>query len=182
MGTNRTKRFVVTIGIAAVIFMGTTFVTMTEGTTGNEPGFWMHDATLGLWLRLLALHLPEPNDYSEHCATIGIRNRWLLASRYNFTGCVPHDMEYACSTTEGRDVVRHAIKSLMDALDRGKAPLDADTFNLLGIEGVHFQPIDRETLKEVGRAFLDLLDGRITCTARSTDIMPGSKPFPPSKG
>jgi hypothetical protein len=159
--------------------MGTTFVTITEGTSGDEPGFWMRDAMLELWLRLLSLHLPEPDDYGEHLATPEIRNRWLLASRGYFIGCVPHEMEYACSTSEGSSVVRHAIESLMTALDGDDAPLDAGTINLLGIEGTQLEPIARERLKDIGWAFLDLINGRITCTASSTDIMPGSKPYPP---
>jgi hypothetical protein len=56
-------------------------------------------------------------------------------------------------------------------------PLDADTLNLLGIEGFQWEPIDRKWLEEIAYAFLDLLDGEITCTATSTDVMPGSKPY-----
>jgi hypothetical protein len=96
--------------------MGTTFVTIHEGCTGTEPGFWMRDEMLELWLRLLALHLPEPTDNGEHTATFEIRNRWLLASRFYFGGCTPHHMEDACSTPEGRAVVRYAIDSLMTTL------------------------------------------------------------------
>jgi hypothetical protein len=61
--------------------MGTSFVTISKGSTGNEPGFWMRDAMLELWLRLLSLHLPEPTDAGKNAASIEIRNRWLLASR-----------------------------------------------------------------------------------------------------
>jgi hypothetical protein len=39
--------------------MGTTFVTLARGVSDNDPGFWMPDGRLELWLRLLALHLPE---------------------------------------------------------------------------------------------------------------------------
>ena len=118
--------------------MGTTFVTLSREASGKEPGFWMQDGMLELWLRLLALHLPEPTDGGEHQATLKIRNRWLLASRGYFVGCVPHDMEDACATQEGRAVVRMAIDSLLAALETAKSPLDADTLNLLGIEGGPF--------------------------------------------
>ena len=137
----------------------------------------MRDGLLELWLRLLSLHLPEPNDFGEHSATPEIRNRWLLASRGYFGGCVPHDMEFACATSEGRNVVRAAIESLLRDLGRNDCPLDAATIDLLGIEGIQFAPIDRNCLKDIGNAFLDLLDGKITSTAHSTDIMPGSKPY-----
>jgi hypothetical protein len=39
--------------------MGTTFVTLSHETSGKEPGIWMRDGILELWLRLLALHLPD---------------------------------------------------------------------------------------------------------------------------
>ncbi|MGE0605485.1 MAG: hypothetical protein AB7O62_00050 [Pirellulales bacterium] len=157
--------------------MGTSFVTLTEATTGNEPGFWMRDSMLELWLRLLSLHLPEPNDLGEHHATLEIRNRWLLASRGYFLGCVPHDLECVFSTQEGRTVVRKAIDSLLKELQSNNSPLDAATINLLGIEGFQFFSIERRCLADIVYAFLDLLDGKITCTARSTDVMPGSKPY-----
>jgi hypothetical protein len=130
-----------------------------------------------LWLRLLALHLPEPTDSGEHSATVAIRNQWLLASRGYFGGCVPHGMEEACATPEGRTVIRIAIDSLLAALHRGSTPLEAGTLDLLGIEGIQFAPIERRWLQEIGQAFIDLLDGKITGTASSTDVMPGSKPY-----
>src|SRR5262245_43324386 len=157
--------------------MGTTFVTLSQGISGTELGFWMRDGMLELWLRLLALHLPEPTDRGEHAATIATRNQWLLASRGYFGGCVPHGLEDACATAEGRAVVRAAIDSLLEALQRGSTSLEAGTLDLLGIEGVQFAPIERRWLREIGQAFIDLLDGKITCTASSTEVMPGSKPY-----
>jgi len=157
--------------------MGTTFVTITEGTTGEEPGFWMRDAMLELWLRLLSLHLPVPTDDGENAATTEIRNRWLFASRGYFNGCVPHDMEFACSTPQGRAVVRKAIDSLLTALKSQDAPLDAATINLLGIDGGEYCSMARAPLKDIADAFIDLLDGKVKCTARSTAVMPGSKPY-----
>ena len=165
--------------------MGTTFVTLSRETSGKEPGFWMRDGMLEIWLRLLALHLPEPTDSGQHKATLKIRNQWLLASRGYFGGCVPHGMEDACATQEGRAVVRMAIDSVLGALQDAKTPLDAETLNLLGIEGGQFtkieggqftKSIDRKWLQEIGYAFLDLLDGEISGVASSTEIMPGSTP------
>ena len=157
--------------------MGTTFVTLTCGVSGKEPGFWMNDGMLELWLRLLALHLPEPTNDGEHRATIEIRNKWLLASRGYFVGCVPHDMEEACATQEGRAVIRIAIDSLLAALRQTTTPLHADTLNLLAIEGQFTAPLERKWLEEIGHAFLDLLDGKISCVSASTEVMPGSKPY-----
>ncbi len=158
--------------------MGTSFVTITAGTTGDEPGFWMRDSMLELWLRLLSLHLPEPNDHGEHKATPEIRKRWLVASRGYFNGHVPHDMEFACSTPENRAVVEMSIKSLMSAIEKSNSTLSANVLNLLGNDGCTFNDIDRERLLDIGHAFIDLMNGRIHSTAHSTEIMPGSTPYP----
>jgi hypothetical protein len=158
--------------------MGTTFVTLSRETSGSEPGFWMVDGMLELWLRLLALHLPEPTDSGQYQATLKIRNQWLLASRGYFAGCVPHGMEDACATQEGRVVVRRAIDSLLSALQLTTTSLEAETLNLLGIEGGWFTtPIERKWLQEIGHAFHDLLDGKISCDSSSTEVMPGAKPY-----
>lgn len=157
--------------------MGTTFVSLSSQSVGEEPGFWMSDSMLELWLRLLALHLPEPTDGGENSATPNIRNQWLLASRGYFSGCVPHCMADACFTAEGQAVVRAAIASVLKALRGAEAPLEPATLNLLGIEGQFTRPIERSWLIDIGHAFLDLLDGEIAGVASSTEIMPGSKPY-----
>ncbi|HYV13669.1 MAG TPA: hypothetical protein VE980_22375 [Pyrinomonadaceae bacterium] len=157
--------------------MGTTFVTLTRVVSGKDPGFWMNDRMLELWLRLLALHLPDSTNSDEYDATKEIQNKWLLASRGYFVGCVPHGMEDICATQEGRAIVRSAIDSLLTALQQTAMPLDANTMNLLGIEGQFTAPIERKWLEEIGYAFLDLIDGKISGTPASTEIMPGSKPY-----
>ena len=157
--------------------MGTSFVTITDGAAGNEPGFWMRDEMLELWLRLLALHLPEPTNDGDHTATPEIRNKWLLASRGYFNGDVPHEMEFACATPERLSLVRMAIKSLMSNIEKTDSDLDGDTLNLLGNEGCKYSDLARDRLLDIGFAFTDLLDGRIDNTAHSTEIMPGSIPY-----
>lgn len=155
--------------------MGSTYVTITDNPSGPEPGFWMNDGILELWLRLLALHLPEPTDDGQYTATVEIRNQWLLASRGYFGGCVPHNLETACSTPEGRQVVKVAIDSVLGALLSSDSALDADTLNLLGFINVTYSSIERWRLRDVAYAFLDLIDGKINATAESTEIMPGAK-------
>jgi hypothetical protein len=157
--------------------MGTTFVSLSRQPVQDDPGFWMSDSMLELWLRLLARHLPEPTDSGENSATRDIRNQWLLASRGYFTGCVPHGLGDACLTNEVQTTIRSAIASLLDALQSAAAPLEPATLNLLGIDGHFTRPIERSSLIDIGHAFLDLFDGRVNCLATSTEIMPGSKPY-----
>jgi hypothetical protein len=158
--------------------MGTTFVTLRIERSDADPGFWMNDGMLEIWLRLLSLHLPEPGDHGDSSATIEIRNRWLFASRGYCMGCVPHDMGFACSTEEGRNVVRSAIRSLLADLERSTQPLDPHTLNLFGFEDPYFsKPIDRTWLIDIGHVFLDLMDGKIDSFASSSEIMPGTTPY-----
>lgn len=139
-------------------------------------GFWMQDSVLELWLRLLALHLEDPPSEPSALASAitRIRDQWLLASRGFFSGCVPDGLDEAVSTEAGREVVVKAITSLLDALSRCEARIDKDALNLLGIEGRFTRDVEVAKLLEVGRAFLDLIEGRIGADASDADFMPGS--------
>lgn len=150
--------------------MGTTFVNI------GERGFWMRDGILELWLRLLSLHLPEPTSQDRTTSRLlPIRDRWLLASRGYFNGCVPVDLAEAVGDAEGRQVVVEGIRSLLDALAHAPPSLDAATLNLLGGEGRWTSDIETRALTEVGAAFLDLIEGRIDSGAADTSFMPGNK-------
>lgn len=132
----------------------------------------MQDSVLELWLRLLALHVEDPVE-SGMVAT-KIRDQWLLASRGFFGGCVPHDLEQAVSTNEGATLVRAAIQSLLQGLEAAPNYLGKDVLNLMGFTGTFTSNIETRRLVEVGHAFLDLLDGKITADASDTSFMPGS--------
>jgi hypothetical protein len=155
--------------------MGTSFV-----TADGEHGFWMRDGILELWLRLLALHVPEPSDVDSegvHQLSHQIRNQWLLASKGFFNGCVPSDMRGAVATKEGKAIVRSAIESLRKSLVDAPPKLDKNVLNLLGFDqsaGIWTGDFETHRLIETANAFLELLDGRIANTARDTSRMPGS--------
>jgi hypothetical protein len=146
--------------------VGTTFVNI------DGRGFWMSDSVLELWLRLLALHLEDTVE-SGTVAT-KIRDQWLLASRGYFNGSVPAGLDEAISTSEGAALVRAAIHSLLQALAEAPSHLGKDVFNLMGFSGSFMRDIETQRLVEVGRAFLDLLDGKITAGPSDSSFMPGS--------
>jgi hypothetical protein len=146
--------------------VGTTFVGI------GDRGFWMRDTLLELWLRLLALHVEDPVESGT--AATRIRDQWLLASRGFFSGCVPEGLEEAVATAGGEALVRAAIHSLLGALKSAPDRLGKEVFNLMGFEGTAFiADIETRRLVEVGRAYLDLLDGEITAGADDTSFMPG---------
>ena len=143
--------------------MGSTFVGL------GEVGFWMRDGDLEVWLRLLALHLEDP---IEPGTAQEIRDRWLLASRGDFNGCVPDGLEEAVATEQGARLVRAAVQSLLAALERVPARLSKDVFNLMGFSNPFTADIESRRMIDVGRAFLDLLDGKITTGPRDTVFVP----------
>ena len=148
--------------------MGTSFVEI------DEKGFWMQDSVLELWLRLLALHIDDPVEGS-----IGreIRDRWLLASRGYFVGCIPIALDKAVEAEEGKKIVSSAIDSLMIALENGPDKLNCATLNLLGFKGGDFTAdFEASRLILVGKAFRSLVAGEIETDASSTAFMPGSMP------
>jgi hypothetical protein len=134
----------------------------------------MRDSILELWLRFLALHVEdavEPGSLATR-----IRDQWLLASRGFFNGCVPEGLEEAVSTPEGEALVRGAIHSLLEALKAAPDLLSKDVVNLMGFSGSWFTAdIETRCLIEVGHAYLELLDGKITTGPGDTSFMPGSR-------
>jgi hypothetical protein len=146
--------------------MGSSFVGI------GDHGFWMRDSILELWLRLLALHMEDPTESGSIATTI--RDQWLLASRGYFNGCVPVALNEAVATDEGKSMVRTAIHSLLEALTHGPATISKDALNILGIDSKFGCDVESRRLIEIGRAFLDLIDGKITTTARDSGFMPGS--------
>jgi hypothetical protein len=132
--------------------MGNTFVNI------SGRGFWIYDGPLEVWLRLLALHIEDPLESGTVASTI--RDQWLLASRGYFNGCVPDGLDEAVSSEEGEKVVRIAVNSLMKALNEAPGRLGPEVFNLMGMSGTFIREFETERLIEVGRKFLDLIDGK----------------------
>jgi len=151
--------------------MGTTFVHAKPHGT-DVPGFWMRDSVLELWLRFLALHIKDPLE--PPTLATSIRDQWLLASRGYFGGMVPHGLDEAVATPEGEAIVRAAIHSLLESLAKAPRDFGPEVLNLMGIEGEFFGRWETSRFIEVGQAFIDLLDGKISDTSASTAFMPGS--------
>jgi len=152
--------------------MGTTFVRIED-----DKGFWMNDGVLELWLRLLALHIEDPEDADDqsHANCVQkIRDQWLFASRGYFTGCVPIRLDHAVSTEPGRQIVLAAIRSLMKALETAPECLDKGVLNVIGFSGPPFQgDFETSRMLEIGQAFIGLIEGRIGFKPNDTSFMPG---------
>jgi hypothetical protein len=149
--------------------MGTSFV----GIGTQRHGFWMSDSVLELWLRFLALHIEDPVESGS--LETRIRDQWLLASRGFFGGCVPVGLEDAVSTPAGDRIVRTAIGTLLESLKSAPKQLSRNVLNLMGFSGEFTADVETWRLVEVGEAFLELLDGKITSDPSDTTFMPGCR-------
>jgi hypothetical protein len=153
--------------------MGSSFVSI-----DGEHGFWMGDSELSLFLRLLALHIPEPDNNdspAKHSIVKRIRDQWLLASKIDFGGCVPDGLDDAFATDDGRAAVIAATDSLMNALKGVAHVIDRDALNLLGMEGGpwhHHFPTS--SLIKTAHAFHDLYAGRVRTTASDSTFVPAA--------
>ncbi len=154
--------------------MGTTFVNISE-----DPafGFWMRDSVLELWLRLVALHIEDP---AEPGLANTIRDQWLLASRGFFNGHVPHGLEEFGNMPEGRRIAEQAIATFDRYLATLDETLDARFVALIGC-GAWERDVEVWRLKEINRAMLDLLEGKIRLDPSSTVFMPGCRAEPCSE-
>jgi len=144
--------------------MGTTFVDV------KKKGFWLRDSVLELWLRFAALHIKDSADKNSKAHEI--RDKWLLASRGYFSGCVPHSIEQAISTEDGEKIVTDAIHSLLIVLKKAPEKLDKNVISLMGCG--EWQ-INFETFRliEVSEAILDLIEGKVGNGPEDTSFMPG---------
>lgn len=133
----------------------------------------MRDDTLEIWLRLLALHVREPNRDED--LPLRIRDRWLNASKGYYMGCVPAYLDEAVATQEGKQLVLDAIDSLMNCLAQAPNELEWYFLNLLGFAD-RPSTIQSSQLIEVAHAFRGLIEGKIKSTAKDTYFMPGCIP------
>jgi hypothetical protein len=89
---------------------------------------------------------------------------------------VPEGLEEAVSTPAGEALVRAAIHSLLEPLRAAPAHLSKDVLNLLGFtDGTFTADLETRRLLEVGQAYLDLLDGKITAGPGDASFMPGCR-------
>lgn len=149
--------------------MGSSFVSI------DRRGFWSRDSMLELFLRMLALHIEDPVEATDPAAII--RNNMLLQSRGYFGGSVHAGLGDAVQLPGGAELVRNAIEALDKALSNLNA-LDAGILNSLGFSGEFTQSVETWRLREMGRAWLALMDGRITLGPGDSYPMPGCGPAP----
>lgn len=147
--------------------MGTSFVSI------GDKGFWMRDAVLCLWLRMVALQIECGGNDAD--ALTRLRNEWMLQSQIAVPGVVATNLDTIADDETAKQAVSAAIHRVLKSLSAFGDAVEPETLNLLGLD-VWAQPEETSRLRTIGTAFLDLLEGKITTEADSTDFMPGSKP------
>jgi len=135
-------------------------------------GFWSRDATIELWLYLLAQEvqrLDAPPDWL--CAAA---EDWRLQATAGFGGCVSAGLDKHAPTPEQAVVIlRMAERALAELRERGEV-LSVAWLNSLGLggpESYFTQDVPTEVFTRVGEAFICLLRGEIDWDAASSPLL-----------
>ncbi|HET9637584.1 MAG TPA: hypothetical protein VFP12_00075 [Allosphingosinicella sp.] len=133
-------------------------------TVDGEHGYWVGGAFFDLWLLLLALHI-HPSEALDSLEA-RISNQWLYAARTNVGGLEADRLEEFAREPAALEIIRSALASLTETLERLPETINPDAFELLGFGADrNFAPTPRSDLLAMAAAFADLLDGRIEARA-----------------
>jgi hypothetical protein len=141
----------------------------------GEHQIRIHDPELELWLRLLALHIDPTSEPDSPAA--GIRRQWLVACCGAFNGVVPDCLDEFAAEPEAKEIVRAAVQSLLRSLEMTRGRLSAEFVNLLNLNGRWRaeRELNREYYLQLGRAFLDLIDGKPATTPTAPSFLPSGE-------
>jgi hypothetical protein len=137
-------------------------------------GFWSRDASIELWLCLLAQEvwrLDTPPEWLRAAA-----EDWQLQATTGFGGCVSAGLDGHAPTAERAAIVLDlAERTLAGLRERGET-LPAAWLNSLGLGGpgsVFLQDVPAEGFVRVGEAFVQLLRGEISWDAATSPLVEG---------
>lgn len=139
--------------------MGTSFVRF------QGAGYWTRDSDLELWLRFLSDTVglvPEPPGWLRE-----VQHHWHLRATVGFNGCMDAGLDDFVTDDRRKQVVIDLAYGVLDSL-RARGPLlPAAELNAMELRGgVHFfADVPVSAIIRDGRAFLGLLEGRITTNA-----------------
>jgi hypothetical protein len=141
-------------------------------TDYRERGFWSRDASIELWLYLLAQEvwrLDAPPDWLRAAA-----DDWQLQATGGFVGCVSAGLDEHAPTPERAAVILGLAEQALTGLrERGKV-LSAAWLNSLGLGGPGSSftgDVPAEVFTRVGEAFIRLLRGELTWDAATSPVL-----------
>jgi hypothetical protein len=141
-------------------------------TSFRDHGFWTRDASLELWLYLLATEvrrLDNPPAWLREAA-----DDWTTQATTGLTGCVSAGLDDYASTPERVAVILSLSTSALDSLRARGTILSVAWLNSLGLGGPdsYFTvDVPAEVFLRTGETFIQLLRGEISWTASSAPLI-----------
>jgi hypothetical protein len=141
-------------------------------TSFHDRGFWTRDASLELWLYLLATEVRRLDAAPEWLREAA--DDWTTQATVGMTGCVSAGLDDYASTPDRVAALLSLSNSALASLRARGAVLSMAWLNSLGLGGPdsHFTAdVSVETFLPTGEAFIQLLRGEITWTATSAPLI-----------
>jgi hypothetical protein len=141
-------------------------------TSFHEHGFWARDASLELWLYLLATEvrgLDEAPGWLREAA-----DDWTIQATVGMMGCVSAGLDDYATTPERVVVLLSLSESALASLRARGSILPMAWLNSLGLggPGSYFTAdAPADIFLRTGETFVKLLRGEITWTASSSPVV-----------
>jgi hypothetical protein len=141
-------------------------------TSFHGRGFWTRDASLELWLYLLASEVRRLNDAPAWLHEAA--DDWITQATVGMTGCVSAGLDDYASTRDQVEVLLSLSDAALASLRGRGTMLSMVWLNSLGLgrPGSYFTAdVPADTFVRAGEAFIQLLRGEITWTASSAPLV-----------
>jgi hypothetical protein len=150
--------------------MGTSF------TEFNGKGFWTRDHLLEVWLGALVQEIDHLSSRFEWLTLV--RQDWHLQAVVGFGGYVSPNLDRWVTTYEEKRLLIALSEQAMITLAAYGHMIPRDVLNALTIDetissrkGYFTSDVSPEPFLQVGRAFIRLLKGELTTTAKDSPIV-----------
>jgi hypothetical protein len=141
-------------------------------TEYRGAGFWTRDASIELWLYLLAEEVCRLDDRPAWLREAA--EDWHIQATVGMGGCVSAGLDqYASAPDRAAVVLELAEQALAGLRSRGEV-LSAEWLNSLGLGGpgaTFTRDLPTEVFTRVGEAFIRLLRGEITWDASTSPVL-----------
>lgn len=137
-------------------------------TSFHERGFWTRDASIELWLHLLATEVGRLDEVPAWLCEAA--DDWMTQATVGMTGCVSAGLDRYASTADRVTVLLSLSDSALASLRARGAVLSRAWLNSLGLGGpdsYFTADVPADIFLRTGEAFIQLLRGEITWTASS---------------
>jgi hypothetical protein len=141
-------------------------------TSFHDHGFWTRDASLELWLYLLAAEvqgLEAPPAWLRKAA-----DDWTTQATVGMTGCVSAGLDHYGSTPDRIAILVSLAEATLASLRARGTVLSSAWLNSLGLggPGSYFTAdVPADPFLRAGETFIRLLQGEITWTASSAPLI-----------